>query len=267
MEKEFTFEEYGFSKRLKSMLKVDFRRAFTSGFFYLMIGIAFVIPILILVMTSMMDGTTTVDPQTGVETTIEGFDFVWQAIAARSDAPMSMDLTGMCNINMIYFLAAVLVCLFVCDDFRSGYAKNLFTVRAKKNEYVVSKTLFALVGGGLMIIAYIVGAMLGGKIAGVSFSLGSTKAIEVVCCMLCKVLLVGVFVPVFLMMSVVAKQRSWLAIVGSVGVGMLFFTIAPIASPLDASVLHVLLCLVGGAGFCFGFGAISNVILNKTNIL
>lgn len=45
------------------------------------------------------------------------------------------------NINMLYFFVAVFVCLFVSDDFRSGYAKNLFTVRSKKSDYVISKTL------------------------------------------------------------------------------------------------------------------------------
>ena len=43
-------------KRLTTMLAVDFRRMFTSPLYYIMVGISVVIPILILVMTSMMDG-------------------------------------------------------------------------------------------------------------------------------------------------------------------------------------------------------------------
>ena len=45
-----------FKKRLTTMLAVDFRRMFTSPLYYIMVGISVVIPILILVMTSMMDG-------------------------------------------------------------------------------------------------------------------------------------------------------------------------------------------------------------------
>ncbi len=49
--------------------------------------------------------------------------------------------------------AAVLVCLLVSDDFRSGYAKNIFTVRAKKNDYVASKTIVCSLGGIMVILA------------------------------------------------------------------------------------------------------------------
>ena len=109
------FENISFGKRLKSMLKVDFRRLFTTNLFYIMFGVSIVIPILVLVMTTMMDGTVSVNPQTGVETVIEGFDNTWQSIATLSteNSAMSMDLTSMCNINMLYFLVSILVCMFV----------------------------------------------------------------------------------------------------------------------------------------------------------
>ena len=63
----------------------------------------------------------------------------------------------MCNINMAFMGAAVFICLFISEDFRSGYAKNLFTVRAKKSDYVISKTLDRFVCGGLMLILYLLG--------------------------------------------------------------------------------------------------------------
>lgn len=133
---------------------------------YIIVGACLVMPILILVMTTMMDGSVTVDPQTGVETVIEGFDSVWQIIGSTSGSGMAdMGLTGMCNINMLYFFVAVLVCIFVADDFRSGYAKNLFAVRAKRSDYVISKTLAGFVGGALMLLAFFIGAMLGGAMA------------------------------------------------------------------------------------------------------
>ena len=54
------------------MLKVDFRRMFTMPLLYIMVGICLIIPILILVMTTMMDGSVSVNPQTGEETVMEG---------------------------------------------------------------------------------------------------------------------------------------------------------------------------------------------------
>ena len=268
MEKEIKFEKNSFDKRLKSMLSVDFRRMFTTPLFYIMVGVCFVIPILILVMTTMMDGSVSVNPTTGEETVMEGFKNTWQIIASSSDANMmDMGITSMCNMNMMYFAVAVLVGLFVSDDFRSGYAKNLFTVRAKKNDYVVSKTAVCFVAGAAMILAFFVGSMLGGAIAGLPFDTGSAGAGGVVMCLISKVLMVAVFVPIFLAVSVAAKQKAWLAILGSLAIGMLLFTMVPMITPLNSTFLNIILCLAGGAMFSFGIGAVSNLILKKTSLV
>ena len=266
---EMKFEHNSFGKRLKSMLKVDFRRMFTMRLLYIMVGACLVMPILILVMTTMMDGSVTVDPQTGVETVIEGFDNTWQAIGTLSSegAAMSMDLTGMCNINMLYFFVAVLVCLFVAEDFRSGYAKNLFTVRAKKSDYVISKTLVCFVGGAFMILAFFIGTMLGGAIAGLPFDMGAAGVNGIVMCLISKVLLVAVFVPIYVLMSVVGKQKLWLSLVGSFMVGMLLFMMIPMLTPLDSTITNVALCLAGGVLLSVGLGAISNTVLRKTSLV
>lgn len=251
------------------MLAVDFRRMFTMPLIYIMVGCCLVMPILILVMTTMMDGSVSVNPQTGVETIVEGFDSTWQIIGTLSGASsaMSMDMTAMCNINLLYFFVAVLVCLFVGDDFRSGYAKNLFTVRAKKTDYVISKTLVCFVGGALMILAFFVGTMLGGAIAGLPFDLGTATMGNVIMCVLSKMLLIAAFVPIYLLWSVVGKQKLWMSLVGSFCVSMLFFMMVPMLTPLDSTMVNVLGCLLGGALFSAGFGALSNTVLKKTSLV
>ncbi|MBO7218520.1 MAG: hypothetical protein J6V40_00925, partial [Clostridia bacterium] len=149
------FEKNTFGKRVKSMLGVDFRRMFVSPLFYIVVASCLVMPILILVMTTLMDGTVSVNPQTGVETVIEGFDNVWQIIGSISggEQVMTMDMTTMCNINMMFFLVSVFICIFISEDFRSGYAKNLFTIRSKKGDYVISKSIICFVAGAFMVIA------------------------------------------------------------------------------------------------------------------
>ena len=49
-------------RKLGSMLAVDFRRMFTSRYFYILLGVALAIPVLVLVMTTMMDGSVSVTP-------------------------------------------------------------------------------------------------------------------------------------------------------------------------------------------------------------
>lgn len=272
---EMKFERNSFGKRLGSMLKVDFRRMFTMPLIYIIVGACLVMPIVILVMTTMMDGTVSVNPQTGVETVVEGFDNVWQIIgsvsgnatASNEAAAMDMSITSMCNINMLYFFVAVLVCIFVADDFRSGYAKNLFCVRAKKSDYVISKTLVCFVGGASMILAFFIGSLLGGAISGLTFDMVGFGAYELVMCILSKMILVAVFVPIYLIMSVVAKQKLWLSILLSLTVGMFLFMMIPMLTPLNSTVMNVVLCFAGGALFGVGLGAISNQVLKKTSLV
>ncbi len=253
--------------RFITMLKVDLRRVFVSRLTYIMLAIALVCPVLILVMTTMMDGTVTVDPQTGVETVIEAFNSVWQAIGSPSGSEMTMDLTGMCNINLMYFAALVWICLFVSEDFRSGYAKNIFTVRAKKSDYVASKTTSGLIMGAMFIILWVVGSLIGGAVSGLSFDTLGASAFNIAMCLVSKVALMAVFIPIALAISVAAKQRAWLSICCALGGGMLLFMMIPMLTPLDAGAMNALLCLAGGAMFSFGFGAVSGLVLNKTALV
>ena len=269
---EARFEHNTFGKRLKSMLKVDFRRMFTMRLFYIIAGCCLVAPVLILVMTTMFGG---VDPETGETVEAEMFTNVWQIISSFSggesantaETGMSMDITMMCNMNMLYFGMAVLVCLFVSEDFKSGYSKNLFTVRAKKSDYVISKTAVCFVGGAIMIAAFFIGAMLGGAIAGLPFDTGAAGGGGIVMCLISKVLLAAVFVPIYLVMGVAAKQRTWLSMILSLGVGMLLFMMIPMLTPLNSGIVNVILCLAGGVVFSAGLGAVSDLILRKTSLV
>ncbi|MBQ7293182.1 MAG: ABC transporter permease [Clostridia bacterium] len=270
MENKIVFEKLGFGIRLKSMLKVDFRRMFKSRVFYILIAAALLMPILMTVMMTMMDGTVSVDPQTGKESIMQGPENTWQNIGTLpgGETMGGMDVFAMCNINMMFMAVAVFVCLFISDDFRSGYAKNLFTVRAKKSEYVVSKTLAGIVTGAFMLTAYFAGSVLGGAISGLSFEIGGGFGIvNVIMCLLAKIFLMPVFVSIFTLISVAAKQKAWLALCGSFGGGMLLFMTVGLITPLTSTVINVLLCAAGGALFAFGLGAASNTVLKKTSLV
>ena len=276
MEKTMKFEKVSSGKRVKSMLKVDFRRMFKSKLFYILIACALLVPIVMTVMLTMMDGQETVNRQTGEVTVMEGPENAWEAIGTlpsdvneSGDAAMmgGMDIMAMCNINMAFMGVAVFVCLFISDDFRSGYAKNLFTVRAKRGEYAVSKTISGFICGAFMLIAYLVGAVLGGAISGLSFDLHGLNAGNIVMCMLAKIFLMLVFVSIFTLISVAAKQRAWLGICGSLGGGMLLFMMVSMITPLGSTIINVVLCAAGGALFAFGLGSVTKMILQKTSLV
>ena len=254
------------SRKLNSMLRVDLRRMGATPLFPVMLGIAFVMPVLILVMTSMVAGTVVANPRTGAETTMEAFTSTWQIIGS-SGGMMQMDMTAMCNINLIYFLAGVYVCLFVAEDFRSGYVKNLFTVRAKKKDYIASKIMVGTVAGSSMLLAFFFGAILGGGMAGLPFTLSAAGVFGLIMCMLAKLLLMGVFAAIAVAVSCYGKQRSWLSILLFAFTGMLLFMMIPMMTPLDATILHAVLCGAGAAMFGFGLGAVSNTLLSRRDLV
>ena len=268
MDNTVKFEKRTLGQRVKSMLKVDIRRMFKSKLFYILIACALIIPILMTVMMSMMDGSVSVNQQTGEETVIQGPENAWQNIGTLPGEPLGGDdIFMMCNINMMFMAVAVFICLFISDDFRSGYAKNLFTVRAKKGDYIISKTLAGFVCGAIMLILYFVGSMLGGAIAGLSFDLHGLTAGNLVMCMLAKVFLMLVFVSIFVLISVAAKQKAWLALCGSLGGGMLLFMMVSMITPLGSTIINVVLCLAGGLLFAVGLGWASKAVLKKSSLV
>ena len=253
------FPSQSFSKRLNTMMKADGRRMFTSSMFYIMAGIALVMPILILCMTTMVGA----DPaaEAGM------FQSVWQIIGSESgDMGMTMDMTTMCNINLMFFMAGIFLCLFVAEDFQSGYAKNLFTVRARKGDYIASKTFYGFLAGTIFLACFFVGALLGGAFSGLSFATSAAGIAGIVMCMLSKIFLMAVFIAIFLLMAVIGRQRSWLSILLALFGGMLMFMMIPAMTPIDAGIVHVGLTLAGGAIFAPCIGLISKLVLSRQDL-
>ena len=266
------FPSRSFADRLGSMLRVDARRMFTTPLFWVCLGIAFAVPILVLVMTTMVggEGDGLMFTNTWQIIAVEGagmMEAMGAAMGGDAAAGAGMDMTAMMNINLMYFMIGVFVCLFTAEDFRSGYAKNLFTVRARKTDYVASKTIIGTVAGALFLIAFFIGGVFGGSVAGLSFDLGTAGVSGLTMCMLAKIFLTAVFVAIFLLMSVIAKHRSWLSICLSLFGGMLLFMMIPMMTPLDSGVMNVGLCLAGGTIFAAGIGAVSNTVLKTTSLV
>ena len=86
-------------------------------------------------------------------------------------------------------------------------------------------------------------------------------------CMSSKLFMVAVFVGISLLISVAAKSKTWLSIVGGLMASMLLYTMVPMITPLDSGLMNVIMCLVGGVLFSIGLGVASKVVLNKTSLV
>lgn len=90
---------------------------------------------------------------------------------------------------------------------------------------------------------------------------------NVIMCLLSKMLLISIFVPIYMLMSVIAKQKLRISILLSLMVGMFLFMMIPMLSPLNAAAVNVLLCLAGGVLLGTELGAVSNQVLKKTSLV
>lgn len=262
---EYQTERRSFKRRIGTLCTMDFRRLRKSFSFYLFLAGCFVAPILIVVMTTMFGGVQTGEGQMAMEP----FTHVWQVIESVRDTASEggMDMMSMCNSNLIYVAATVFICLFVTEDFRSGYSKNLFSLVAHRADYVFAKTLIGWFGCAGMMLAYWLGAMVGGVAVGLSFHTGSAGVGGVVFCLLSKLLLLSVAVSIGVLMSVIGKQKVWLAMLGSLAAMMILYSMIPMIAPLDSGTFHVLLSLILGLSCGLGLGCISRWLLNRQNLV
>ena len=161
MAHELKFESPSVTKRLKGMLGVDFYRLFHTPLYYIFLAIAALIPALIIGTSGMEnpDGTTAAALYTNV----------WNAIAADSPLYTFSNMGEYANMNMVFIFGGIMVSIFIGNDYRSGYVKQLFTTHAKKQDYMLSKTITCAFAMACMCVTYLLGAIGAGALVGMSF--------------------------------------------------------------------------------------------------
>ncbi len=302
-------------RNLHSMLRTDARRMFRQPLLYIMLFISFVVPILVLTMTTAFTSTSetgttssvteaaaiTAEVSDTVETTAEIETETTPEVEKRhsrrssstssrrssgnADTSNTSDTTNTLStttaelnftntwqmlgmpINLLFFMAAILVCIFVGDDFRSGYAKNLFTVRASKKSYVASKIIICSIASAALFLTFFVGTIIGGNIAQLPFAMEGFHALNIISSMLGKLFIIPLFVSIFVIAGTIAKKKLWLSISLSLVIGMLFFMIVPMMTGLTATLLNVIMCLAGGLLFSTAFGGVGSMILKQSDLV
>lgn len=150
------FEVPSFFKRLKGMLSVDFYRLFHTPLFYIFLVIAAIIPALV----SMGSSSETASL----------FTNAWQIVAADKPLYVVNNIGEYANMNMVFIFGGIMVSIFIGHDYTSGYVKQLFTTHAKKQDYMMSKTLIGAFSMMCMCGTYLVGGVASALFTGLSFS-------------------------------------------------------------------------------------------------
>ena len=154
------FESPSFWKRLKGMLGVDFYRLFHTPMFYIFLVIAALIPAIIM-------GTMGME---GEGEAASLYSNGWQIVAAYTPLYVVSDIGEYANMNMVFIFGGIMISIFIGHDYKSGYVKQLFTTHAKKQDYVLSKSIVGAFSMSCMCLTYLLGGVGGGLFSGISFN-------------------------------------------------------------------------------------------------
>ena len=248
MAKELTFDTPSFAKRIKGMLGVDFYRLFHTPLFYIFLAIAAIIPAMVSCLTMMPDQNgNTMEPL---------YSNVWQIIAASEPLYVIRGIADYANMNMVFIFGGIMVSIFIGHDYKSGYVKQLFTTHAKKQDYMISKTLTCAFAIICMCITYFVGGTIGGLIAGYDTAVNIGSLLVAV---FGKMIMSFGWASLFTFLNIIFRKYFGISVFSSFffGTGILIIGVAAVveALALPTAFLNIFLygasvnaCLVSGLG-------------------
>ena len=269
MTKELKFESPSFAKRIKSMLGVDFYRLLHTPMFYIFLCIAAIIP-------AMVSGMTTMTDPNGQ--TIELYTNAWQIIAAEDSLYVIRSIADYANMNMVFIFGGIMVSIFIGHDYKSGYVKQLFTTHAKKQDYMISKSLTCAFAMACMCITYFIGGVAGGMFAGYDWNVNIGSLVIAI---LGKIVMSLGWASLFTFLNIIFRRYFGISVASSFffGTGILIIGVAAVveALSLPTGFLNIFLygasvnaCLTSGFGAlltCIGVSALWAVIYNLVGTL
>lgn len=248
MARELHFESPSFGKRLKGMLGVDFYRLFHTPLYYIFLAIAAIIPAMVSGFTSMPDQNGNVmEPL---------YQNAWQIIAAAEPLYVINTIADYANMNMVFIFGGIMVSIFIGHDYSSGYVKQLFTTHAKKQDYMLSKTIVCAFAMACMCVTYLIGGIAGGLVAGYPFQVNVGSLILAI---LGKMIMSLGWASLYTFLNVIFRRYFGVSIASSFffGTGILIIGAAAIVENLGlpAAFLNIFLygssvnaCLISNIG-------------------
>lgn len=197
---ELKFPTPSLTRRLGGMLGVDFYRLFHTPMLYIFLGIAAIIPAMVLGMTTTADGTAPLYGNT------------WNVIAADMPLYVVRDIGDYANMNMVFIFGGIMVSIFIGHDYQSGYVKQLFTTHSRKVDYMLSKTLTCAFAMACMCVSYLLGALAGGIFAGADWDV---PVGSLVLAILGKMLMSLGWASFYTLLNVIFRKKFGIAIAAS----------------------------------------------------
>lgn len=274
---ETSFKSPTFKERICGMLGVDFYRLFHTPPFYIFLGIAAIIPALVSAMTTMPDQNGNVAAPM--------YSNVWQIIAATEPLYVIKSIADYANMNMVFIFGGIMVSVFIGHDYGSGYVKQLFTTHAKKQDYMISKSLTCAFAMGCMCVSYLAGGIVGGLIAGyeTEINVGS-----LICAIVGKAVMSLGWASLYTFLNVIFRRYFGISVCSSFffGTGIVIIGIAAIVENLSlptaflnvflygssvnacltSNLLSLVTCVIVSAAWTVIYNLLGTAILNKSDV-
>lgn len=269
--KQLQFTSPSFGERLKSMLGVDFYRLFHTPLFYIFLGIAAIIP-------AMVFGSSGMDASGNA---VQLYTNTWQMVASQTPLYVVNDIGEYANMNMVFIFGGIMVSIFIGHDYRSGYVKQLFTTHAKKQDYMMSKSLTCAFAMACMCLTYLLGTVVSGLLMGASFeaSIGS-----LVLSILGKMVMSLGWASLYTFLNVAFRRYFGISVALSFffGTGILIIGVAAVLgnSPLlnlflygssvnaclSSNIVTLLTCIVVSVAWAVIYNLVGTLLLNKSDV-
>ena len=236
--REIKFESPTFSQRIKGMLGVDFYRLFHTPLFYIFLAIAAIIPAMVSAMTMMPDQSgNTMEPL---------YSNVWQIIAASKSLYVIEGIADYANMNMVFIFGGIMVSIFIGHDYKSGYVKQLFTTHAKKQDYMISKTLVCAFAMACMCITYLIGGTVGGLLVSYDTTVNVGSLIIAI---LGKIIMSLGWASLFTFLNIIFRRYFGISVASSFffGTGILIIGAAAIVESLKLPTAFLNIFLYGAS--------------------
>ena len=278
MTKELKFKNPTFIQRLRGMLGVDFYRLFHTPLFYIFLGIAAIIPAMILGTGGMEN------PQTG-EVSAQLYTNVWHIIAAESPLYVINNIGEYANMNMVFIFGGIMVSIFIGHDYKSGYVKQLFTTHAKKQDYMMSKTISCAFAMACMCVTYLLGSVTAGLLTGLDMTVSVGSLLIAI---LGKMVMSLGWASLYTFLNVIFRRYFGISVASSFffGTGILIIGAAAIVESLalptsflnlflygssvnaclSSNMVTLLTCIVVSVVWAVIYNIVGSLILSKSDV-
>jgi len=143
---------------------------------------------------------------------------------------------------MVFIFGGIMVSIFIGHDYKSGYVKQLFTTHAKKQDYMISKSLVCAFAIVCMCVAYFIGGTVAGLLVGYETDVNVGSLIVAI---LGKVVMSLGWASLYTFLNVIFRRYFGISVAASFffGTGILIIGAAAIVEELGlpASFLNVFL--------------------------